>query len=70
MTHNASNTDLQIYTVKQAAKLLKVSEKTIYRRVEAGLMPHRRFGTRLIRFTREDILGSMQRRASRAEILG
>lgn len=56
--------------VKEAARLLKVTEKTIYRRIENGQMPHRRFGPRLIRFTRDDILGSLARRASRSEILG
>jgi excisionase family DNA binding protein len=60
----------EILDVRGAAKLLKVTEKTIYRRVQAGLMPYRRFGPRLIRFTREDLLGSMTRRATRAEILG
>ena len=60
----------ELLDVKEAAQLLRVTEKTIYRRVQAGLMPHRRFGPRLIRFTRKDILGAMTRRASLAEILG
>jgi len=62
-------TESEILDVKEAARLLRVTEKTIYRRVEGGLMPYRRFGPRLIRFTREDILGSMTRTATRAEIL-
>ena len=62
-------TQSEILDVKGAARLLSVTEKTIYRRVQAGLMPYRRFGPRLIRFTKEDILGSMTRRATRAEIL-
>jgi excisionase family DNA binding protein len=59
----------EILDVKGVAHLLRVTEKTVYRRVKAGLMPHRKFGPRLIRFTREDVLGSMVRRSSRAEIL-
>ena len=53
--------------VKEAARLLKVTAKTIYRRVEQGQMPHRRFGPRRIRFTKDDILGSLARRVSREE---
>lgn len=61
----------RLFDVNAAARMLGVTPKTVYRRVEAGLMPHRRlFGHRSIRFTSEDIMGSLTRRASRAEILG
>ena len=62
---------VRLFDVNAAARMLGVTPKTVYRRVEAGLMPHRRlFGDRSIRFTLEDIMGSLTRRASRAEILG
>ena len=62
---------VRLFDVNAAARMLGVTPKTVYRRVESGLMPHRRlFGHRSIRFTSEDIMGSLTRHASRAEILG
>lgn len=59
----------QFLTPIEAAKILRVSVRTLYRHVEEGRMPHRRFGTRSIRFTMDDIMGSCKRKASIAEIL-
>lgn len=46
-----------MYTVKQAAEKLKLSQAAIYRMVNAQVMPHHRIGEkqRTIRITDEDI---------------
>ncbi len=41
-------------TLREAAKILQVSTGWLYRRVEAGKIPHRKIG-RMIRFKRSDI---------------
>ncbi len=41
-------------TVRDAAEIMKVSTAWLYKRVQKGEIPHRRFG-RMIRFHRRDI---------------
>ena len=49
-----SELDLPDSDIPSLAERLKVSERTIRRRVKAGKIPHHRLGN-LIRFTRQDI---------------
>ena len=44
-----------ILTVRETAKLLKISEATIYRMVEKKEIPYIRVGEKIIRFRRSDI---------------
>ena len=44
-----------ILTVRETAKLLKVSEATIYRMVEKDEIPYIRVGEKIIRFSRSDL---------------
>lgn len=44
----------QMMTVKQAASLLNLSSKTIYRAIESGDLSHHTFG-RAIRISRDDL---------------
>jgi excisionase family DNA binding protein len=43
-----------LLTVKEAAAELRVSDRTVYRAIEAGSIPARRVG-RLLRIRREDL---------------
>lgn len=48
--------DEQVYlTPKEAAAYLGVRPRTIYLLVEQGVLPRRRLGKRLLRFTRADL---------------
>lgn len=44
----------ELLTVKEVAKLIRVSPMTVYRAVELGTLPHVRFG-RTIRVDRADL---------------
>lgn len=44
-----------VLTVKQAAALLQVTERTIRNYIESGLLPALRMGPRLIRIRRADL---------------
>lgn len=46
--------DRELYTVQEVAKLLKVTERTVYSKAKSGELPYRKIG-RVLRFTREDI---------------
>lgn len=48
--------DNQILTVKEAAKFLKVSEKTIYKKIRDREIPFKRVG-RVIRFHLPELIG-------------
>lgn len=47
--------DLRIVSVKEAASILRVSPKTIYRNVRLGTIPYKRVGGQ-IRFYMPDLL--------------
>lgn len=53
-THGARAMSSPFMTVKQAANLLSLSPKTIYRAIENGDLPHHAFG-RAIRISRTDL---------------
>lgn len=45
-----------LYTVKEAALILRVNEATIYRAIKAGTINYRCAGKKSYRFTEEDLL--------------
>ena len=47
--------DSEVLTLFEAAKLVKVSEKTLYLQVKAGKIPHFRIGSQY-RFVRSELL--------------
>lgn len=47
-------TEPKIYTVQDVAKLLQVTERTIYSKIKSGELPYRKIG-RVFRFTQEDV---------------
>ncbi len=47
-------TDQKLYTVKEVAELLRVTERTVYGKAKSGELPHRKIG-RVLRFTQGDI---------------
>jgi excisionase family DNA binding protein len=51
--------DNQILTVKEVAKLLKLSTKTIYKRVSHGEIPHKKIGDE-IRFLLPELMSWMK----------
>lgn len=55
--------------VAEAAELLGVNPKTVYRKVDDGSLPHYRFGNTIF-LKVDEIIGSMKRVAAREEILG
>jgi excisionase family DNA binding protein len=56
----------ELYSVHEAAKLLKLSESTVYRSVESGIFPHLRMGQN-IRFSEADISTFLSRKTRNAE---
>lgn len=50
----------EVYTLQEAAELLKVSESTIRRRIREGSLPSVKMG-RIRRIRGEDILGYVER---------
>ena len=46
---------IKMYTVQEAAEILGVSERTIYRALRSGHMSCHRLGVRTLRFTDEDV---------------
>ena len=53
----------EFYTVKELAKLLKVTQRTVYRLVERGELPVHSFG-RAKRFSRADVEDYIERSRS------
>jgi excisionase family DNA binding protein len=49
----------QIMTVKEVAKLLKLSTKTVYKRVNSGEIPHKKIGDE-IRFLLPELMSWMK----------
>lgn len=47
--------DREVFTVAEAAKLLRISEATVYRLASEGKVPHRKIRGTGIRFTGTDI---------------
>lgn len=47
--------DREVFTVAEAAQLLRISEATVYRLAAAGDIPHRKIRGTGIRFTGADI---------------
>jgi|GEM_PF-2766221 len=47
--------DNQVMKVSEAAAFLKVSEKTVYRLVQDGILPHQRLGG-CIRFSQKELI--------------
>ena len=45
-----------LYTVKEAALILRVTEATIYRAIKAGTINYRCAGKKAYRFTEEDLM--------------
>ena len=45
----------KMYTAAEAAEILGVSERTIYRALKSGMMSCHRIGQKRLRFTEEDI---------------
>jgi len=45
---------MELYTVSEAARLLKVDPRTVRRKLEAGIIPHIKLGT-LVRIRKEDV---------------
>ena len=51
--------DSRIFTVKEVAKFLKVSQKTIYKLVSTGEIPHKKIGSK-IRFLLPEVITWMK----------
>ena len=51
--------DCEIYTPKEVAKILKISENSVYTRIRAGEIPSCRFG-RLIRVPKDRLARRIQ----------
>ena len=47
-----------LYTVKEAAEILKVNEATLYRAIRTGSINFRCAGKKAYRFTEEDLIWS------------
>ncbi|MGZ6971066.1 MAG: helix-turn-helix domain-containing protein [Thermoanaerobaculia bacterium] len=59
----------EILTIKQLSEYLMVSEKTIYRMLDKGLLPALRIGAQW-RFRKQDVNGWLDERIKRVEIEG
>jgi excisionase family DNA binding protein len=55
-------------TINETAKLLKVSTKTVYRKVKSGAFPHVRIGDKAIRID-SDALGAALDKAAQKGVL-
>lgn len=44
-----------VFTIEEAAELLRISRPTLYRMVKAGEVPHRKIGKRAVTFTVADL---------------
>ncbi len=55
-------TDNEILTLKEVCAITKLSKHTIYCLKYAGKIPHFKFGPRLLRFKRSEILHWMEHR--------
>lgn len=56
--------DDDVLTVAEAARLLKLNPKTVYKLVDEGLLPHCRITERRIRFLRSSLIAWLASRES------
>jgi excisionase family DNA binding protein len=56
----------ELFSVHDAARILKLSESTVYRSVESGVFPHLRMGQN-IRFSEADIATFLSRKTRNAD---
>jgi excisionase family DNA binding protein len=59
----------EILTLQEVCELTKLSKNTIYCLRYAGKIPHFKFGPRLLRFKRSEILYWMEHRNEEKEML-
>ena len=57
----------KFFTVKEAARLLNISEKNIYRLIDAKLIPHFNFGKKSIRIGELDLIAFVKRHRVKVE---
>lgn len=65
--HDCMN-ELILYTVSEAAEVLKVSERTIHRYISSGLLPSVRVGPKKVRIKHEELMSLLKERKEEAEL--
>ena len=61
---------IELITKAEAARILTVSEDTLYRLIRAGMLPVYRISAGITRLDREDVAAYMESRRQRATAIG
>jgi excisionase family DNA binding protein len=51
----------ELLTVREVAEILRITERTVWRRVVDGTIPAIRLGPRVVRFERDDLESALTR---------